>query len=73
MKVCKYTRAHTSVWTPTEPLPVRGGPGRAANGKMIKGSEAQDGWGTRGENVQEGGLTGAGGAEVRPQLGSPPG
>lgn len=44
---------------------------------MIKGLEAGDGWGTRGEeaeackNLEEGGLTGAGGIEVRPQMGSP--
>lgn len=45
------------------------------NGKMIKGLEA--GWGTRGKeaeackNLEEGGLTGAGGIEVGPQVGSP--
>lgn len=47
------------------------------NGKMIKGLEAADGWGTRGEEAEackdlaEGGLTRAGGTEVRPQMGSP--
>lgn len=47
------------------------------NGKMIKGLEAGDGWGTRGEeaeackDLEEGGLTGAGGIEVRLQVGSP--